>query len=155
MNRSARLIFVFLLLPLACDRASAAGSVRPGDLYELAGDSQPHALKVGGRGELVIRIKPRDKAHVTAPPEAPLRITYRASNVKLDAPDFRYVHPDDQGKAVGADSTPVADPTFRVPFVAVAQGSDSVNAEVTFLICLEKTLCSRQKRTISIPVEVL
>ena len=42
---------------------------------------------------------------------------------------------------------------FEVPFVPAEVGKAQLDWHVTFFICTEK-LCARQKRTVSVPVEV-
>ena len=46
-----------------------------------------------------------------------------------------------------------ADPRFEVPLSASAKGPGAVEAKLTFFVCTE-TLCSRQQRTLSVPVTV-
>ena len=153
------MLLCVLLSSAGCDRAGAAttapASRRPADLYELSTEGSTGKLKVGERGKLVVRIKPKDRAHVTAPNESPLRITFSAPHVKPDAPELRYVNPKDLKKSVGEAASAVDDLTFEMPFVAEKPASAEVHAEVTFLICLEDTLCARQKRQLAIPVDVL
>ncbi len=142
--------FLLLLTTAACDqagRASAPANRRPQDLYELSFEGSSSALKVGERGKVVVRIKPRvPGAHVTAPSEAPLRITYAAPHVRPEAAELRYVNP---------KATPIEDPTFEMPVVAEVAASAAVNAEITFLICLQDTLCARQQRQLAIPLDVI
>ena len=152
------LLFLLPLGLLACDQAPrpAVAQHRPQDLYALSFEGSSSALKVGERGKVVVRIRPRFQgAHVTAPIEAPLRITYAAPHVTPDAVELRYVNPKDVKKSPGEEASPIDDPTFEMPVVAKAAASAVLNAEVTFLICLQDTLCARQQRQLAIPIDVI
>lgn len=123
---------------------------RPQELYTLSFAGSSSTLKVGERGKVVVRIEPRYAgAHVTAPAEAPLRITYAAPHVAPDAAELRVVQP------VGNATQGIERPTFEMPVVARTAASAVVTAEVTFNICLEDKLCARQQRQLSIPIDVI
>jgi hypothetical protein len=152
-------VALLVIFAAACDRrvgSSASGQHRPEDLYELSFEGSSAALKVGERGKVVVRIKTRlPGAHVTAPTGAPLRITYAAPHVEPDTTEFRYVHPKDLNKPPTAEATPLDDPRFEMPVVARIAASAVLTAEITFLICLQDTLCARQQRQLSIPIDVI
>ena len=104
-------------------------------------------LKAGQPGTFVLSIRTVAGAHVSD--EAPMKLTLTGSGG---------VQP---GKSVlgrtdakpAAKSSGPADPRFEVPVTASARGQGAVEARLIFFVCTD-TLCSRQQKTLTVPVTV-
>lgn len=117
------------------------------NLYDLSTQGTSSQLKAGEKGTLVIAITPKNGAHVSD--EAPLKIVLSGQNVKPEK--TKLTHADSVSKK--AEGQQYAAPRFEVPLVAEAAGQGKVEAKMTFFICTEQ-ICSRQQKTLSVPVEV-
>jgi hypothetical protein len=130
-----------LLLALAgCSVSASAGDVDPASLYELSTAGTSTRLKAGGKGTLVLEIKPRGEAHVSE--ESPLSVELAGKNVKPG-----------KDKLSRSDAASPRSPRFEVPLTAEQTGAGSVEVKATFFICTEN-LCARQKKQLSVPVTV-
>lgn len=102
----------------------------------------PRVLKVkkGAAASAKIEVVPRSDAHVS--PDAPISLTVSGDGVTL--PKTKLGRPD-------AKETAAKGVEFDVPFTAQSPGQ--VKGSLTFFICTDK-LCERQKRDVSVAVEV-
>jgi hypothetical protein len=121
--------------------AAIAKDVDPGTLYEVTTRGSTEKLKPGETGSFVLQITPKPGAHVSD--EAPLRLELKGQNVKVE-----------KTKLTLADSVAKPNPRFEVPVKAEAAGKGSVDGKLIFFICTE-TLCARQQKTLSVPIEIL
>jgi hypothetical protein len=129
---------IALLAPLS---AMAADEIDPANLYALSTDASTSRVKVGEKGKWVLAIQPKAGAHISD--EAPFKIELSGAHLKVE-----------REKLARQDSVgPASSPRFEVPFTADAAGKASVDAKLTFFICTEK-ICSRQQKTVSVPVDV-
>ncbi len=151
MSLFARASFVLTGM-LALSACESRGDERPdvSSLYEVSTQGSSERVKAGAKGKLVIEIRTRPGAHVSA--EAPVKVELKGNHLALD-----------KEKLTGADSLAKAEPgkegvnpRFEVPFAAQSAGKGGVEGEATFFVCTEKgtQVCLRQKKTISVPVEV-
>ena len=83
--------------------------------------------------------------------EAPLKLELKGGAQLAPAQEKLALKDSVAKKAQGQQ---FVDPRFEVPFKATAAGKGSLEAKLTFFICTE-TLCARQQKTFSLPVEVL
>ena len=141
-----------LSLSLRLCSCESSGQERPdpSGLYEVSTKGSSDKVKAGEKGKLVIEIRTKPGAHVSA--EAPVRVELKGKNVSLD-----------KEKLTGADSTAKPEPGkegvnphFEVPFAGQSAGKGGVDGEATFFVCTEvgTPVCLRQKKSISVPVEV-
>ena len=127
--------------------AAWAADPDPAALFTVTTDGSSTVLKPGASGTLVLSIHTSAGAHISE--DAPLKLTLTGSGgvepakATLGRSDAKTVR-----KADGA-----ADPRFEVPLTAVSKGHGAVEAKLTFFVCTE-TLCSRQQKTLSVPVTV-
>lgn len=105
------------------------------------------SLKAGQAGTFVLSIRTVPGAHVSD--EAPMKLTLTGTGGVQPA---KATLGRTDAKAVAKGSGP-ADPRFEVPLVASAKGQGAVEAKLTFFVCTD-TLCSRQQKTVSVPVTV-
>jgi hypothetical protein len=136
----------FLLLLLVAPVAWAADP-DPTSLYLLSTDGSSKALKVGQTGTFVLSIRTVPGAHLSE--EAPMKLLLSASGGVQPA---KLVLGRSDAKAEPKAGGP-ADARFEVPLVAGTKGPGAVQAQLTFFICTE-TLCSRQQKTLNVPVSV-
>ncbi len=111
------------------------------ELYELSTGGSTTRLKAGESGKLVIAIIAKDGAHISE--DAPLKIELSSRESVLPKP-----------KLTQADAVKKGESRFEAVFTPTAQGPTSVEAKLTFFVCA-KDQCTRQVRTLSLPVEVL
>ena len=134
------------LLLLAAPAAWAADP-DPTTLYVVSTEGSSTALKTGQPGTFVLSIRTVAGAHVSD--EAPMKLTLTGSGVvqptkaTLGRTDARPV----------AKGSGPADPRFEVPLIASAKGQGAVEAKLVFFVCTD-TLCSRQQKTVTVPVTV-
>jgi hypothetical protein len=132
---------------------AAAGSALAGDgpdiskLYSVATQATPSAVPAGGKGTVEIRFHTEPAAHISD--EAPLKIVLTGKNLQVAKQTLRYQ--DSVAKKTADKAYP--DPRFEIPFTAQARGEGSVDAKMTFFVC-SADLCSRQQKTVTIPVTV-
>jgi hypothetical protein len=117
-------------------------------LYEVTTEGSSTAVKAGERGTVVIAFKTKGAAHVSD--EAPLKIELSGRDVKLDKAKLTLADSTAK-KEEGGKSPP--DPRFEVGFTSAAKGRATVEAKLTFFICTD-TICARQTKSLSIPVDV-
>lgn len=136
-----------LVLSTLAGATAFAADPDPASLYTLSTSVTPSTLKPGEKGTFVLAIQSKSGAHVSQ--EAPLKLELKGKNVGVE-----------KSKLVMADSVvkpaagqQYADPKFEVPVLAEAAGQGSVDAKLTFFICTD-TICARQQKTLSVPVEV-
>lgn len=141
------LVAVAALVGAACSTAFAGEEVDTASLYELSTDGSTSKLKAGEKGTFVLQIKAKDGAHVSE--EAPLKLEVTGKNVKAEKAKLTLA----DSVAKKAEGQQYANPRFEVPISAEAAGKGSVDAKLTFFICTDQ-LCSRQQKTLSVPVEV-
>jgi hypothetical protein len=139
------------LAPLLLSLVAApvlAQDVDPATLYEVSTEGTSAQVKAGGQGTFVLAIKSKAGAHVSD--EAPLKLELSGKQVTPAQKTLTR----EQSVAKKAPGQAFVDPRFEVPFTAAAAaGKGTVDATLTFFICTEK-ICARQKKTLSLPVEV-
>ncbi|MHB8879208.1 MAG: hypothetical protein ACYC8T_36375 [Myxococcaceae bacterium] len=137
------------LLLFSCE-SRGDEKVDPAGLYEVSTQGSSEKVKAGEKGKVVIEIRTKPGAHVSA--EAPVKVELKGKNVSLD-----------KEKLTGADSTAKpqpgkegVNPHFEVPMTGGTAGKGTVDGEATFYVCTEvgTPVCLRQKKSISVPVEV-
>ncbi len=134
------------LLVLAAPTAWAADP-DPSTLYVVTTEGSTTALKAGQPGTFVLSIRTVAGAHISE--DAPMKLTLTGSGgvvpakALLSRSDVKSLP-----KAAGG-----ADPRFEVALSTSAKGQGAVEAQLTFFVCTE-TLCSRQQKTLSVPVTV-
>ncbi|MGO8968305.1 MAG: hypothetical protein ACLQDQ_01900 [Myxococcaceae bacterium] len=137
---------LLLLLVLAAP-AAWASDPDPSSLYVISTEGSTTVLKAGTPGTFVLSIHTSAGAHISE--DAPMKLTLSGSGgvepkkSSLSRTDAKSV-PKPEGSA---------DPRFEVPLAASSKGQGSVEAKLTFFVCTE-TLCSRQQKTLSLPVTV-
>ena len=136
------------LVALTCAQGHAEAPVDPASLYEVSTKGTSTQLKADGQGVFVLSIQSKPGAHVSD--EAPLKLELKGTQVALSRESLELK----DSVAKKAAGQAFADPRFEVPFKAAAAGKGTVEAKLTFFICTEQ-LCARQKKTISVPLEVL
>ncbi len=136
------------VVALACTRGHAEAPVDPATLYEVSTAGTSTQLKTGGQGTFVLTIKSKPGAHVSD--EAPLKLELKGAQLSFTQETLALK----DSVAKKAEGQAFVDPRFEVPFTATAAGKGTVEAKLTFFICTEQ-LCARQKKTLSVPVEVL
>ncbi len=140
--RSSLLSLLVLLTPSAW-----AADPDPSSLYVVSTEGSSTILKPGQPGTFVLSIRTTAGAHISE--DAPIKLTLSGSGgvepakASLGRSDAKAVRKPD-----GA-----ADPRFEVPLTAVSKGQGAVEAKLTFFVCTE-TLCSRQQKTLRVPVTV-
>ena len=127
--------------------AAAEEAVDAASLYELTSDGTSAKLKTGEAGRLVIEIRAKGGAHISD--EAPLRVQLKSAALKLSNESLGLK--DSTAKKVEGS---FPNPRFEVPFTAAEKGAASVEASLSFFVCTEK-LCSRQQKSLSVPITVL
>jgi hypothetical protein len=137
-----------LVLTTACSAPALAKDVDPSTLYEVTTRGSTEKLKMGEQGRFVLQISVKEGAHVSD--EAPLRLELKGQNVRLEKAKLTLA----DSVAKKAPGQPYASPRFEVPITAEAAGKGGVDGKLTFFICTEQ-ICSRQQKTINVPVEVL
>lgn len=115
-------------------------------LYSVQAEATP-SVQAGAQGTLHIAIETKGDAHISD--EAPLKITLTGKNLAPQKATLRYQ--DSVAKKTAAKAYP--DPRFEVPFTAQAKGQGELSAKMTFFVC-SKDLCSRQQKTVTLPVTV-
>lgn len=125
------------LVVALCAPAFAADNAQ--NLYDLSTQGSSQTLKAGEQGKFVVEITPKNGAHVSD--EAPLKLELSGDHVTPA-----------KTKLTRAD-LPSKTPRFEVPITAQSAGQGKVDAKLTFFICTAQ-ICSRQQKTLSIPVEV-
>lgn len=131
--------------------AGAAAVAEPdvASFYEVTTEGTSASLKAGERGKVKIAIKLKGGAHVSD--DAPLRIELSSRQGTLEKTRLTLADSLTRRTEGQADH---AEPTFEVAFTPAAPGAATVEAKMTFFICTD-TLCARQTKSLSIPVEVL
>jgi len=137
----------FLGMCLLATAASAA-EADIASMYEVSTEGTSAQVKAGDKGKVVISIRAKNGAHVSD--EAPLRIELSSKESKLDKEKITLA---DSLNKKEKDAKVYPDPRFEVGFTPATQGHTTVNAKMTFFICTE-SLCSRQTKNITLPVEV-
>ena len=140
--KSVSCVAVLLLANIAWAEADIAS------MYDVSTEGTSTAVKAGEKGKVVISIRAKNGAHVSD--EAPLRIELSSKQSKLDKEKITL---EDSLNKKAKDAKEYPNPRFEVGFTPTTQGKTSVDAKMTFFICTE-TLCSRQTKNISLPVEV-
>ena len=129
--------------------APAAWASEPdaASLYVLSTEGSTTVLKAGQPGTFVLSIRTAAGAHISE--DAPMKLALTGSG---GVEPGKSLLSRSDAKPVAKPSGP-ADPRFEVPLTASSRGQGSVEAKLTFFICTD-TLCSRQQRTVSLPVTV-
>jgi hypothetical protein len=111
------------------------------NLFTIESAATPAELAAGEKGTVRLGIKVKSEGHID--PQAPFKAVLTAKGLKLE-----------KEKLGRKDAVHQADgASFEVPFVAEVKGEDSVDAELSFYICV-KQICEHQKRNVSVPVKV-
>lgn len=134
-------------LSLLTGLSASAQDVDPATLYELSTQGTSPKVKKGDKGTFVLSITAKNGAHVSN--EAPLKL--ELSGQKLTPQKTRLTLADSVAKK--AEGEKYANPRFEVPVTADASGQGTVDGKLTFFICTD-TICARQQKTVSVPVEV-
>ncbi|MGZ6141790.1 MAG: hypothetical protein ACXWLM_00565 [Myxococcales bacterium] len=115
----------------------------PPDVSNTYRVEAPRVVKVkkGEAATAKVAVVPRSDAHVS--PDAPISLTMSAGSA-VTLPKAKLGRPE-------AKETAAKGVEFDVPFTA--QASDQLKGSLVFFICTEK-LCERQKRDVSVAVEV-
>jgi hypothetical protein len=145
-RRLASLLSLALLAPLSALAAEAAST--PESLYEVSTAGSSAKLRAGEQGLFVLSVHTRSGAHVSD--EAPLKLVLQSTQltpVKTRLGQQDSVAKKEPGKEY-------VDPRFEVPFTAKTAGKATLDAKLTFFLCMEER-CERKERTVSLPVEVL
>jgi hypothetical protein len=119
----------------------------PASLYVLSTEGSTTSLRAGQPGTFVLSIRTVPGAHVSD--EAPLKLLLAGSGGVQPA---KATLGRADAKAVQKGSGP-ADPRFEVPFSVAGKGPGVLEAKLTFFVCTD-TLCSRQQKTLNVPVTV-
>ena len=127
--------------------AALAADPDPTSLYVLSTEGSTTSVRAGQSGTFVLSIKTVPGAHVSD--EAPLKLLLAGSG---GVQPTKATLGRTDAKAVQKGSGP-ADPRFEVPFAVAGKGQGAVEAKLTFFVCTD-TLCSRQQKTLSVPVTV-
>ncbi len=138
------------LLLLAAPAAVASGPQTDPDvasLYVLSTEGSTTVLKAGQPGTFVLSIRTIAGAHISE--DAPMKLALSGSGGVEPA---KALLSRSDAKPLPKPSGP-PDPRFEVPLTASSKGPGAVEAKLTFFVCTE-TLCSRQQRTVSLPVTV-
>ncbi len=137
---------LFALLLLAQPSAWASDP-DPASLYVVSTEGSTTSLKAGQPGVFILSIRTLAGAHISE--DAPLKLVLSGSG-SVEPGKLSLGRGD--AKPVSKGEGP-ADPRFEVPLTASSKGQGTVEAKLTFFVCTE-TLCSRQQRTLSVPVKV-
>jgi len=127
--------------------AARAADPDPGSLYVVSTEGSTTSLRPGQPGTFVLSIRTVPGAHVSD--EAPLKLLLAGSGGVQPA---KATLGRADAKAVQKGSGP-ADPRFEVSFAMAGKGPGALEAKLTFFVCTD-TLCSRQQKTLSVPVTV-
>ena len=136
-----------LALALAALLAAPALAAEPADVastYRLVTEAAPAAVRVGGRGKLVVAVEPLTKG-VHVDPKAPFKVKVSPSaGLSVAKADLRR-----------ADSVdPQAEsPRFEIPFGATAAGAQEAKLQLEFYVCSD-AWCVKQSRTAAVAVKV-
>lgn len=139
--------FCLLTLLVLVAPSAWASDPDPSSLYVVSTEGSSTVLKVGQPGTFVLSIRTTAGAHISE--DAPLKLTLSGTGVVEPA----------KASLSRSDAKPVrkpdgmVDPRFEVPLSAATKGQGAVEAKLTFFVCTE-TLCSRQQKTLSLPVTV-
>ncbi len=136
---------VILLAPAAF---AAADEAAIASMYDVSTEGTSTTVKAGEKGKVVISIRAKNGAHVSD--EAPLRIELSSKESKLDQEKITLA---DSLNKKEKNAKVYPDPRFEVGFTPATQGKTTVEAKMTFFICTD-SLCSRQTKKFSFPVEV-
>ncbi len=130
------------LAPAAAPAAAASGVPDdPRTLYKLEAKASP--ASAGDTGTLHLAIRPIEGAVVKA--ETPFRATLEASGqVGLLKTELSFA---DRAREEGSG------PIFEIPFDAKEAGEGSIDADLTFFVCVEEA-CLRTTEKVSVPVTV-
>jgi uncharacterized protein YfaS (alpha-2-macroglobulin family) len=137
---AVRIPFLVVVVALSCSRPSFAEE-EASKLYDLVAQA-PAKLAKGDKGSVSVKIT--TKGEGTLHSDTPYKLTLTApKNVALS-----------KDKLTTADMK-LAERTasFDVPFTASEAGDGKIEGRLTFFVCTEK-LCSRQERSVSMPVSV-
>ena len=137
-----------VLAALAWAAPALAEDVDPTSLYEVTTEGTSSQVKAGEKGVFVLAIKTKPGAHVSE--EAPLKLLLQSA--KLTPAQSRLSQHDSVARKQPGQAH--VDPRFEVPFTAASAGSATLDAKLTFFLCMEDR-CERKERALSLPVEVL
>lgn len=144
MNVIVRTTAALLLL---VGSAALADDVDVKSLYDVSTDGSSSKVKAGEKGTFVLSITPKGGAHVSD--EAPLKLELTGKNVAVAKAKLGR----EDSVAKKAEGAQYVAPRFEVPFTGEKAGQGSVDVKATFFICTDK-ICSRQQKTLSVPVTV-
>lgn len=149
MSRSNRWVRAgALTLAVLSGGVALAKDADPSSLYEVTTKGSTERLKSGEAGTFVLQITAKEGAHVSD--EAPLRLELHGNNVNVERTKLTL----SDSVAKKAEGQKYRNPRFEVPVRAQKPGKASVDGKLIFFICTE-TLCARQQKTLSVPIEVL
>lgn len=147
MNAPRLLATSAVAFSLLLSARAIAGEPDLTHLYSVQAEATP-SVQAGAKGSVTLTIQTVGDAHISD--EAPLKIVLTGKNVTPEKATLRYQ--DSLAKKTAAKAYP--DPRFEVPFTAQAPGKGEVDAKMTFFVC-SANLCSRQQKTVTLPVTVL
>ncbi len=136
-----------LLLLLLTASVARASDPDPSSLYTVSTEGSTTVLKAGTAGTFVLSIRTSAGAHISE--DAPMKLTLSGSGGV--EPKKSLLGRSDAKSVPKSEGT--SDSRFEVPLTASAKGQGAVEAKLTFFVCTE-TLCSRQQKTVSLPVTV-
>jgi hypothetical protein len=126
-----------------CAVSAAAGDAKVEALYDISTAGSSVKLKAGEKGKIVIHVAAKGEAHVSQ--EAPLKIELSSKQSTFDKEKLSIKDSTSKDEKVAH---------FEVGFTPSLQGPTSIEAKLTFFICTE-SLCAKQQKTLSVPVEVM
>jgi hypothetical protein len=134
----AALAVAFALLARATDGANAAST------YKVVTDGSSRTLVLGKKGKVVVDVVPLEKGiHVNR--DFPLRYKVAPSDgIQIDKVEW---------KREDAVDPKAENPSFEIPFTAVAKGGQQVTVQMRFAICSD-AWCVPQTKTVTVSIDV-
>jgi hypothetical protein len=134
-------------LCLALAAAPALAQEDVASLYEVSTEGSTPSFKAGQKGKLVIELRTKGGAHIKG--ETPMKIELTGKDVTPEKTTLGYK--DSVSKKSAGKEFP--DPKFEVALSGATPARAQVDAKLTFFVCTDK-LCSKQSKTLALPVEV-
>jgi len=133
-----------LTIALGLSLPAAAAEPDAESTYRLATDGSTTSVKVGEKGNLVVRFEPV-AAGIHVDPKAPLHIRVETSaGLRADKGELRRADAVDPG---------APNPRFDVSVRGVLAGAQEATLALDFFVCSD-SWCARQKRVLRFPVAV-
>jgi hypothetical protein len=129
------------LLLAACLALSISSSARAAEATYRVDAPKTLKVKKGVQASARVSVVPSEGSHVS--PDAPISVAVSATP-RIEVPQAKMGRPD-------AKETAQKGVAFDIPFVALQEGSGTVDANLVFFICTEK-LCERHKEHVQLAV---